>query len=204
MTSQQIHRIWSFIFFSCLAGFIVLSACQHQKPPMAPPAEEYRTWNLTTTIELNYPVPGHLEHFRKIYINAVGYGVQPIEEGDQRTYNYPEGTIIVKEVYTDLSAPQPGEEPIMLDVMIKAPQHPAAQRGWLWVLKNMETREESLIDHKFCCDCHANANEPHPYGDQNPTGSNRDYVFFPPEHTLMQSPSPPKPSRYPYPSGSSF
>lgn len=205
MIHQQFHRMWSFTFISGLICFIVLFACQQQEVPFVPASEEYRTWNSSTTIELNYSIPGHLENYRKIYINDIGYGVQPVEEGEQRTYTYPEGTIIVKEIYEGLTPPAKDQKPVSLTVMIKNLQHPKSQRGWLWVVKDMQTREERVIDYTFCCDCHANANEPHPYGDQNPTGSDRDYVFFPPEHTLPKAtPLQSTPTRYNYPSNYSY
>ena len=197
MMHQQFHRMWSFALISGLICFIVLFACQQQESLFVPSSEEYRIWKSPTTVELNYVVPGHLEQYRKIYINDIGYNVQPTEKGDHRTYTYPEGTMIVKEIYDDLIPPAKEEEPVSLTVMIKNSQHPKAQRGWLWIVKDVQTREERIIDYQLCCDCHANANEPHPYGDTNPTGSDRDYVFFPPEHTLPKEQSlPSAPARY--------
>ena len=54
-----------------------------------------------------------------------------------------------------------------------------ARGGWVWVAKNPATGEERIIDYEFCFDCHSDANEPHPYGDKNPQGGHRDYVFLP-------------------------
>ena len=111
----------------------------------------------------------------------------------------------MKEIYDDLIPPEKEEEPVSLTVMIKNSQHPKSQRGWIWIVKNLQTREERVIEYQFCFDCHANANEPHPYGDKNPTGSDRDYVFFPPEHTLLQEAPPSStPTQYNYPSSYSY
>ena len=60
--------------------------------------EDYRSWKQTTNIELNYPIPGHLEHYRKIYINQIGEAVEVTMLEGKKQYNYPTGTIIVKEV----------------------------------------------------------------------------------------------------------
>jgi hypothetical protein len=46
-------------------------------------------------------------------------------------------------------------------------------------VRDTASGQEKVIDYEFCYDCHANANEPHPYGDRNPHGEFRDYVFFP-------------------------
>ena len=63
--------------------------------------------------------------------------------------------------------------------MIKAPEHEHARGGWLWVVKDLESNEERIIDYRLCFDCHADANDRHPYGDGNPEGEDRDYVFLP-------------------------
>lgn len=196
--------MWSFALISGLICFIMLFACQQQEPPFVPSSEEYRTWNSPTARELNYVIPGHLEHYREIYINAIGYNVQPTEEGDHRTYAYPEGTMIVKEIYDDLHPPEKEEAPVSLTVMIKDSQHPKSQRGWIWIDKDLQTGEERVIEYQLCCDCHASANEPHPYGDKNPAGSDRDYVFFPPEHTLPRETPSPTPTGANYPSRYSY
>lgn len=103
-----------------------------------------------------------------------------VEENGRQRHEYPEGTIIVKEIYKGLEEPEEGEEPISLTIMIKAPQHSDAQNGWLWISKTFHPEKEQIIEHEFCMDCHANANEPHPYGDKNPNNEYRDFVYFPP------------------------
>jgi hypothetical protein len=60
-----------------------------------------------------------------------------------------------------------------------APEDPHSRGGWLWVAKAVGSGEETIIDWEFCFDCHANANEPHPYDDGNPGKEFRDHVFFP-------------------------
>ena len=36
-----------------------------------------------------------------------------------------------------------------------------------------------MVDHELGVDCHANANEKHPYGDRSAGEEHRDYVFYP-------------------------
>jgi hypothetical protein len=129
---------------------------------------------------LNYPVPGHRDNCRVIYINPIGESVTISEENGRVHYKYPEGTLIGKEIYKGLEPPEDGEEPIELTVMLKASEHPKAQQGWLWIVKNFETATESTLERKFCIECHANANEAHPYGDRNSNNESRDFVYFPP------------------------
>ena len=73
----------------------------------------------------------------------------------------------------------PDKEPFQLTIMIKDREHPSARGGWIWLVKDTRTGEEKIIDIEFCITCHANANEPHPYGDMNKNAEFRDYVFFP-------------------------
>jgi hypothetical protein len=169
------HILWSFVILS----LTVFASCQpKEQSPLIP--DEYRSWNTTTDIVLDYPIPGHENHFRVIYINAVGEQVQPTQKNNRIVYDYPEGTIVVKEIYDGLEPPADGEEPVLLNAMIKAPQHAESRGGWIWIVKNYATKEERVIDYEFCVDCHANANERHPYGDENPDEEFRDYVYFPP------------------------
>jgi hypothetical protein len=146
--------------------------------PRAPVPADYATWERTTAAALDYPVPGHEEHHRRIFINRIGQDMRSEVRQGRVVHDYPEGTVLVKEVYEGLE-PRPGEAPFQLTVMIKRPKDPLARGGWLWVVRDMASGQEKLIDYEFCFDCHASANEPHPYGDRNPRGEFRDYVFFP-------------------------
>ncbi len=165
------------VLFAGLAAFAGLSGCE--KPPAAPLVpSDYRSWTRVPPEVLRYPVPGHLDNARVTYINAVGTKVAS-ETRDGRVYDrYPEGTIIVKEVFAgrgaDVAAP-----PQRLTVMIKASGHKLSRGGWLWVTRDPPTGSEQIVDWGFCYECHADANGPHPYGDKNPGGEFRDYVFFP-------------------------
>ena len=152
-------------------------SCARPAPRPLVPAD-YATWERTTAQVLDYPVPGHEEHHRRIYLNPIGEEVRVTERQGRTFYDYPEGTVIVKEIFAGLK-PRPGEAPFQLTVMIKKPLDPLARGGWLWVVRDTASGQEKVIDYEFCYDCHANANEPHPYGDKNPNGEFRDYLFFP-------------------------
>ena len=179
------RRTYTHIISLGIIGSILLfAACQKQSSPLIPSTDEYRSWEKATDETLNYPVPGHGDHFRIIYINSLGFSVQPIQKNSRRVYNYPEGTIIVKEIYSGKTPPQQGKTPISITVMIKNTAHPKSQGGWLWIERTESSQQEHIIDYKLCIECHTNANEPHPYGDKNPNNDDRDYVFFPPSHTL--------------------
>jgi hypothetical protein len=169
------------LFVVLLLGILAFAACRKPEEKLLVPAPvEYRTWKEATEIELNYPVPGHLDHFRRIYINGIGEKVQITERNSRRFYDYPEGTIIVKEIYQGLAQPEDGEEPIALTIMIKNSQDPRGRNKWFWVSTEFDSKQEQIIEHEFCVDCHANANEPHPYSDKNPNNDFRDFVYFPP------------------------
>jgi len=158
------------------AALLALSCAR--PAPRAPVPADYASWERTTTAVLDYPVPGHEEHHRRIFINRIGQGMRREVRQGRVVHDYPEGTVIVKEIYAGLQLRQ-GEAPFQLTVMIKKPKDPLARGGWLWVVRDMASGQETVIDYEFCFDCHSNANEPHPYGDKNPGGEFRDYVFFP-------------------------
>ncbi len=166
-----------------LVGFLSVTACDKSPQTTLPPipdAAEYHAWKMTTDL-LNYAVPGHLDNCRVVYINAIGEQVHILDEQARRTYEYPEGTVIIKEIYNGFDPPEPGEEPTALTLMIKAPHHPQARHGWLWVQRTFHPQKDTIITQALCVDCHANANEPHPYGDQNVNNEDRDFVYFPPQ-----------------------
>lgn len=159
---------------------LALASCARGRGegPLVPSG--YTGWAQTTRVPLTYPIPGHENHRRRIFINSVGLGVRIETRGGRRRYEYPVGTIVVKEVYPGLEA-VPGEKPEALTVMIKRPDDPRSRGGWLWVVHTVATGEERIIDYEFCVECHANANEKHPYGDKNPDEEFRDYVYYPVE-----------------------
>ena len=151
-----------------------LSSCEKEK---AKPLfdEDYSNWKKTVAEPLTYEIPGHGAKQRRIFINDIGTQVKTTEEDGTIRYDYPEGTIIVKENYSDLE----GTSLANLTIMFKSASNPDARRGWVWVNKNAATGAETVFTDQFCLGCHAGANESHPYGDGNPDKEFRDYVFFP-------------------------
>ncbi len=158
------------------AAALLALSCARPAPRLVP--ADYASWERVTEQDLDYPVPGHEDHRRRIYVNKIGEAVRITERQGRVFHDYPEGTVIVKEVYAGLQL-RPGETPFQLLAMVKKPQDPLARGGWLWVVRDTASGQEKVIDYEYCYDCHDNANEPHPYGDKNPRGEFRDYVFLP-------------------------
>lgn len=159
------------------AAALVFSACEGiEETPLIP--ESYEGWTRLNDTPLNYTIPGHLGHYRIIYINDVGKRVTVVEEKGRRYADYPDGTIIVKEIYPNLEYSE-GDKPTRLTVMVKERNHEDQRGGWIWIGKNLSTMEETVITDEFCVTCHGNANKSHPYGDKNPDSDFRDFVFFP-------------------------
>ncbi len=159
-----------------LAALAVLSACGPAAPKSRVPSD-WTSWRKPVDRVLNYTIPGHGDKARVIYVNAPGW--EYAGRAGSGRLEFPEGTVVVKEIYAS-GSPAPGEKPVTLDVMVKAPGDPDARGGWLWVVKDMASGKETVITTNFCQACHANANSSHPYGDRNPGGAFRDFLYFPP------------------------
>jgi hypothetical protein len=160
-------------------AFVLLSVTAAAAPaaPLLP--AKYATWEKPTTTSLNYPIPGHLDNYRVIFINKTGTTVQAAAVSGKVRWDFPKGTIILKEVYAGLQTPAKDAKPIRLYAMVKNPGNPKAKAGWLWVVKELATGRETVYDSAFCVDCHAYANGKHLYGDKNPNAEFRDGVYFP-------------------------
>lgn len=178
MTERRVPpALWT-AGLSLLAVCGMLMGCAAEKQPVyATP--DYHSWKRTTDVVLNYPIPGHQDRFRIPRMNDVGFTVKPTIDNGKRLWNFPVGTIIVKEVYQN-PKPAPGEQPIQLTIMVKTPKNPHSQGGWLWITRDLPNGKEAVFMGNFCITCHANANEKHPYGDGNPKEEFRDYVYFVP------------------------
>ncbi|MAG14070.1 MAG: hypothetical protein CMN78_05690 [Spirochaetales bacterium] len=137
---------------------------------------DYGEWASTVDAPLTYQIPGHSMLKRIIFINGTGQKVMPVEKDGKAFYDYPHGTIIVKEMYPNSESTKPDH----LTVMIKDPDHPNAMVGWVWLVKSIKTGQEEVFESSdFCVTCHRNANDRHPYGDRNPEAEFRDYVYYP-------------------------
>jgi hypothetical protein len=165
-------------FMLGLASVLLLSSCARRPEPSYASAD-YPGWARTTQVVLDYPIPGHENRLRIPRMNPIGFTALPRRSGGRLVWSFPEGTVIVKEVYAS-ARPSPGEAPIQLTIMAKQSADKRAQGGWLWITKALPGGAEMVFTGNFCVTCHANANEKHPYGDGNPGEDFRDYVYFVP------------------------
>lgn len=156
---------------------LAATACSPSAPKSRVPGD-WTTWRKSVDRILNYTIPGHGDKARVIYVNALGW--EYAGRAGSGRLEFPEGTVVVKEIYAS-GNPAPGEKPVTLDVMVKAPGDPDSRGGWLWLVKDLASGKETVMTSTFCQTCHANANSPHPYGDKNPEGAFRDYLYFPPK-----------------------
>lgn len=168
-------RPLSYLLLLGAVSLLFLGCAEEEPPPLV--IEDHSGWARTTNRTLDFPVPGHGDGERRIFINAVGATVQQ-PASEESPWEYPEGTVIVKEVY---EAPAPPEDapPSMLTIMVKRPDHPSSRGGWVWLTKQPGSEEQRIFTEQFCVTCHANANEEHPYGEGNPAEQFRDYVYYP-------------------------
>lgn len=155
------------ILFSCEKG---------ESGYIDPIPPNYKDWEKPVGL-LEYPVPGHGESRRLIYVNRIALtgGIRQGADG-RKFVIYPKGTIIIKEVYRKTEngyAKKP-----QLTIMVKDPGNEAARYGWLYYVKNADQASVTLVENKLCEGCHDAANERHPYFDQNKEGMFRDYVFI--------------------------
>lgn len=168
-----------FVGASCMLSILAFLVACTGRQTIVYATPDYHSWKKTTNVVLDYPIPGHQNRFRVPRMNEIGFTAKPTLENGKSHWDFPDGTIIVKEVYAT-PRPAPGEQPIQLTIMVKAPRDPHSQGGWLWITRDLPNGKESVFMGNFCITCHANANEKHPYGDGNPKEEFRDYVYFVP------------------------
>ncbi len=168
------ERIWRML--ACAAFGLALVSCAKAPAPRAAllPAD-YPDLAKSVDRLLDYPIPGHGDDARLIFMNGTAFAAASAPKDGAVTF--PEGSVVIKEIYEGLK-PAAGQAPAMLTAMVKAPGDPAAIDGWIWVVKDLSTGTESVMDADFCATCHAAANEAHPYGDKNPAEAFRDGVFI--------------------------
>lgn len=163
--------------FAVIVAVVLAFGCSSSREKAPLVEADYREWVRTTEKVLDYPIPGHLDNLRVIYVNEPGEEPVIREVAGRQVYAYPEGTVFLKEVY-DGTTPAEGRAPQALTIMLKSSEHPKAIRGWVWLTKNPTTGEETVVSEPFCATCHAQANQSHPYGDSNPENEDRDCVFI--------------------------
>jgi len=176
-----------------LCVLVLLAGCTAQKQVIYA-TTDYHSWKKTTDIVLDYPIPGHQDRLRIPRMNSIGFSAQPSIDNGKRRWDFPPGTVIVKEVYPTPKPPA-DTQPIQLTIMVKAPRDPRSQGGWIWLTRDLPDGTEAVFRGNYCITCHDNANEKHPYGDGNPNQEFRDYVYFVPgEEAPAESPDEYSPS----------
>lgn len=155
---------------------LLLFSCSEKELLLIP--SRYPLWQRTVDEDLTLEIPGHMDKLRRIYMNETGFeylGSNP-EAGRSGPARFPDGTIVVKEIYESGTAGD-GEAPASLMAMVKAAEDDRSRGGWIWVVKNFSTGREQIFEEQFCFTCHGDANRSHPYGDTNPDSLFRDYLF---------------------------
>lgn len=157
-----------------IAALIALTACAAEPEPLLD--IDYAGWRNSTSLTLDFAVPGHGAGLRRIFVNDAGWQARPDADGNVM---YPDGTIFLKEVYAS-PVPGPDEAPVMLTGMVKSSGGDRSRGDWIWVVRNVADGTETILDEEFCITCHASANEEHPYGFLNQDDTYQDYIFHPP------------------------
>lgn len=159
------------------AAAAMAAACSARRNQLVD-IDGYRSWRRTTERALDFPIPGHGRSYRRIYVNDVGAAFRDARENGAATGNgeYPDGTIVVKEIYPGSAEPPAGAEPQSLDIMAKDAAAGTGSGGWRWIVRTKGADAEA--DAGFCLRCHDGANAKNPFGDGNPAGDFRDYLFY--------------------------
>jgi hypothetical protein len=130
----------------------------------------YRQWyHLTKGRAITGDPTGYLGNkavekgYREVYVNKVG---EEVNKG-QSPYHYPEGTVIVREVYADKKAWEEKTTPALtISIKLKKGAAPDS-KDWEYVLippgeKEQRGRGKSETG-QFCTKCHLNAKESNDY-----------------------------------------
>jgi len=114
---------------------------------------DYKSWEKVSETPSTGPSPGlgavHKgpEGFRFVYVNAVG---REVIKGEG-PYDYPEGTVIVKEQYDDQAAFEAGGQPDVTVSLKVADVAGGGKDNWHWADSYKSTAGESA----FCSGCHS-------------------------------------------------
>ena len=171
------HGVLWFFLGSALA--LGVSACSPAKPKLAVDLSGYTAWERTTSSPLDFPIPGHENNHRRIYMNKIGMDYRRTASADPaQAMDYPEGAIVVKEIYSGLGEPGPNAVPKSLDIMVKDTKNKDNRGSWVWIVRDTASGSDMVFKGDFCANCHNGANEKHPYGDRNLSGTFRDFLFY--------------------------
>ncbi|HCM27663.1 MAG: hypothetical protein A2Z99_09630 [Treponema sp. GWB1_62_6] len=161
-----------------LLSAAVLFSCAGKAAVPAVAIDGYRTWDRTTLAPLNFPIPGHESHYRRIFMNPVGSAYRASHGSRDAPFDYPDGTVVVKEIFDGLDVPASDEAPVAFTLMVKNRASHDARGGWLWIVRDAASGKDTVFTGDFCVNCHGGANESHPYGDKNAKSTFRDYMFY--------------------------
>ncbi len=155
--------IMFFIALIVLGGGTFFYLYTAETTPISYHWEGYKNWYKTTG---NTPVTGDEtrflggkhrgdEGYRVIYINAIG---EPINKA-KGPYNYPEGTVVVKEQYKTKDSYESGSKPD-LSIMIKLAKGASPPTGdWGYVTDfRRKIHSGRSSNAEFCGGCHSAAN----------------------------------------------
>jgi len=134
---------------------VLLAGCASINPFSGadPRWADYKTWQTATVSPTTGASPGlgsvHKgpRGARHVYVNDVGARVLLKGEGP---YEYPAGTVIVKEQYDSLADFQAGKTPDVT-VSVKVAAGPAARENWQWAAGY----KAEAMDSAFCSGCHS-------------------------------------------------
>jgi len=138
------------------AAGILVAGCAGVTAPFRdadPRWADYESWTRVTDEPSTGPSPGlgavHKgpEGYRHVYVNDAG---RDTILGDG-PYEYPEGTVIVKEQYDDLAALESGEGAEVTVSLKIADVEGAGKDNWQWA----DSYKSSAGDSAFCSGCHS-------------------------------------------------
>lgn len=113
---------------------------------------DYKSWQTASEVPTTGPSPGlgnvHQgpDGVRVVYVNAAGAATL---NGDG-PYEYPEGTVLVKEQYASMADYDAGKTPDVT-VSLKVANGPVARDNWQWA----DSLKSSAGDSAFCSGCHS-------------------------------------------------
>ncbi|MFW5863019.1 MAG: cytochrome P460 family protein [Spirochaetota bacterium] len=175
--SSNIRAISSLtVLLPVLAAAALMLHCGKKTADTFTLPENYRQWKNPVDRVITYPVPGHGEGARLIFANDKSFDPR-IKEGNlYDSIIMQDGSVIIKESYQ--SKADIGKSDPLVYVMVKDTSVKDAQDGWLYYMKKPNGILQRFKG-KMCHECHAAANESHPYFDGNPKANFRDYLFVP-------------------------
>lgn len=136
---------------------VLVAGCATITPPFLRDADarwaDYKTWETASDTPSTGPSPGlgavHKgpQGYRMVYVNDVG---RDVLKGDG-PYEYPEGTVIVKEQYDDQAAYEAGTDPDVTVSLKVADVEGARGDNWQWA----DSYKGTAGDSAFCSGCHS-------------------------------------------------